>query len=515
MTLFANAELGRNITAQLRPRKLLMVAAICLLLSVCITYAMFFGPANRAPDQIRTTGEELLGISFYVQALILGAGGSIACLNNVFREKDRNSFDFQRLTRLTPLELTLGKLFGAPALMYFICLCFLPITLVGAIAAHARITFFLAAYVALFVSCVALHSLALVFSVLSIRGSQTGGIILLLIFFWLSSFGGVYPGSTFHLGPLGPYSAPHLAVQRTWDVMSKASSEPTVYYGFADEFFDSTVHHFPVLVVVDTLLAAWFLLAVVRNIKRDPAQYELYSPGQFLLFALFSNILLVGFFNWHQYDKDPFHNKNTDYSYVVTLLALNIGVFTLLGLALLRNRERERRILHLRGGAVSLLERLWPAPPLLVGTLAAGALILARSLTSASVTRAELPIEIVRVLFFSFWLIRDFQFLQWAGMRRGKNSLTLGVIYLAVYYICTTTVLEALHLLDGERFAFSGFFLPTAVFSLDQHTFYASHALWIAALVFQVAVAIFFVTLRRGQLAELSAPASAPAPAAN
>ena len=43
-------------------------------------------------------------------ALVLGAGGGIACLNSVFKEKEQNSFDFQRLTRLTPLELALGKL---------------------------------------------------------------------------------------------------------------------------------------------------------------------------------------------------------------------------------------------------------------------------------------------------------------------------------------------------------------------------------------------------------------------
>ena len=63
--------------------------------------------------------------------VILTIGGGIYCLQSIHREKDLNTFDYQRVTRLTPLELTLGKLFGAPSLLYFIALCLLPITLVG------------------------------------------------------------------------------------------------------------------------------------------------------------------------------------------------------------------------------------------------------------------------------------------------------------------------------------------------------------------------------------------------
>jgi len=54
---------------------------------------------------------------FQIVALLIGGG--IYCLQAVYREKDLNTFDYQRITRMTPLELSVGKLLVAPALPYF------------------------------------------------------------------------------------------------------------------------------------------------------------------------------------------------------------------------------------------------------------------------------------------------------------------------------------------------------------------------------------------------------------
>src|SRR5260370_33822527 len=68
------------------------------------------------------------GISSYLmivlwsQKITLMLGGAISCWRSVRRERELNTFDFQRITRLSPLELSVGKLFGAPALLYFFIL---------------------------------------------------------------------------------------------------------------------------------------------------------------------------------------------------------------------------------------------------------------------------------------------------------------------------------------------------------------------------------------------------------
>src|SRR5437762_11294071 len=83
--------------------------------------------------RVRIWGIQLLEITFWLQALMLAAGGGIACINSIHREKEQNTFDYQRVTRMTPLELALGKLFGAPVFTYFVFLCLMPLALFGAV----------------------------------------------------------------------------------------------------------------------------------------------------------------------------------------------------------------------------------------------------------------------------------------------------------------------------------------------------------------------------------------------
>lgn len=106
MNLFSNPEILRNARTQLRPRKLLIAAGICAALSLAIGYGYGY-----SPDGLAGRGENsFLHIILIIQAVVLVIGGGIACLHAIQREKDQNTFDFQRITRLSPRELTLGKL---------------------------------------------------------------------------------------------------------------------------------------------------------------------------------------------------------------------------------------------------------------------------------------------------------------------------------------------------------------------------------------------------------------------
>src|SRR5713226_9407028 len=172
MGLFSNAEFLRNVRGQLRASKVIVSAAICAAISISTGY-LFAQRGGRGAGPPIGWAFPLLQATLGLQALILAAGGGIACLNSVYREKEHNTFDFQRVTRLTPLQLTIGKLFGAPVLMYFIALCFLPLAVFAAIVGKAHITFVLAAYFVLFAGSVTFHSLTLLIPLLTVRGSHT------------------------------------------------------------------------------------------------------------------------------------------------------------------------------------------------------------------------------------------------------------------------------------------------------------------------------------------------------
>jgi hypothetical protein len=314
----------------------------------------------------------------------------------------------------------------------------------------------------------------------------------------------------FQIGPLGPFYAVQLLERGNWDNSAVRTPIDGNYrvLGPTDVFFGREVHHFPVVIAVDLLFAGWFLLALVRNIKRDPNYYEIYSPVQALGFALFLNLLFVGFMQWR---------VATPVDCQSFLLTLNIGVFSCLGLAAIRNRERMRRILRAgEGTAAALLATVWPAPLMIVGTLAAGLLIVL-GVAEGRDPRLEWSanLAVLRALFFVAWITRDMQFLQWMGLRRGKHPLVMGVLFLVIFYVCVLILMAPLEVFSRpERAAFSAFFVPSAVYLLDHSAWALRPAIWVAAFVAQWILVAAFIGLQRQTIEELDSPTATPAAAA-
>jgi len=58
----------------------------------------------------------------FMQFGVLTFWSLLSCTQGISRERERNTWDFQRTTRLAPLELLVGKRLGEPVLAYFIFL---------------------------------------------------------------------------------------------------------------------------------------------------------------------------------------------------------------------------------------------------------------------------------------------------------------------------------------------------------------------------------------------------------
>ncbi|MGC1105534.1 MAG: hypothetical protein WA876_03275 [Candidatus Acidiferrales bacterium] len=511
MNLFSNPEILRNARIQLRPRKLLIAAAICAVLEIALYYAFFHGGA--AVDSGRTAyggGSGLLRTILIIQALVLVIGGGIACLHAIQREKDQNTFDFQRLTRLSPLELTLGKLFGPPLMVFFVFLCFIPAAIVGAVVAGTPATILFVAYVLLILGAIAYDAFALVISLFLRRGAVTWAILFFLAFVAYTSSGTPF-SAYLSLGSISPFNAVSLAQQNSWSISSGmqigggAVSFPNL---FRDLFFGIPVHHALVLFIFYITILAWLIPAVARNIKRDPGDYELYTSAQALGFLCYLNFILFAFFRWSSMTApDRFTVHLSPLEVQSALLSVNILLFFIFGFILLRNRNQVRRALH--GGVSGSMGRLetWPAPYLFLGALIVGvAMILMIQWKSDPSLEWSLAVAIFRVVFFAFWLICDFLFLQWMKLQRGSHPLVMGVLYLGVYYVCAIIIVSSLHLTHNP---FTAIFLPTPLFVLNTASWSAHQAVWIIALLAQIAAGVIFAVLQRRTFAQLQ-PRSSP-----
>lgn len=501
---WSNPEFIRNVRAQLRPARVVATACICAALSMVIGYA-----TSHQNDRPLATGPagwglQVLEIAFWLQALMLAAGGGIACINSIHREKEQNTFDYQRVTRVSPLELALGKLFGAPVFTYFVFLCLMPLALFGAVMGKRPALTVLAAYAVLLVASLAVHMLALLISLLTIRGSHTAAILVLLVIL-AGSFSNDNPSPYFRAHPFGPFYAAQVMQWGEWEPAGTAYEvgrrDPL---WDEDIFFGQRVHHVPMLLLMDLMFAAWFLLALVRNIKRDPNYYEIYSPLESLGFAIFLNAVFAAFYWWG--NRTPIESQGT-----VTML--NIVVFLCLGLAGIRNRERGRRILRTReSGRPGLLDLTWPAPLMIAGAVAASVIVVAGvAWGHSSNPEWDLNLAVFRGLFFVAWITRDMQFLQWMGLRRSKHPLVMGALFLIIFYSCVMIMMASLGIFTRPaRTAWSAFFIPSGAFELDHSKWILRPAIWAAAFVAQWFLTALFIGLQKKTLDELSSPSTAP-----
>ncbi|MGB6429753.1 MAG: hypothetical protein WBF06_04155 [Candidatus Acidiferrales bacterium] len=503
-------ELVRNGRIQMRPKRMLAAASICAVVSFT-TYLNYRHPFMP---------EALLELFVNAGVTVLILGGGILCLQSIHREKELNTFDYQRITRLTPLELTLGKLFGAPSLAYFIVLCLAPITLAAAFLSGVSLVTILWIYAIVLLGTITYHAFALLVSLMAGRGSSAGIIIFFLIAVYVSAFVEGDRSSMLALRMISPYFAAQLP---------RASDAPNPWVvgprlpGGKDLLFGVTVPHVLVLVALYVTLTGWFLLALTRNIKRDPSMYEIYSPLQAFGFVLYLHLIVLAFYQWTRLfshwtsGASPYfsadENQVAPAQAEHEILAFSLAIFIIFGLMLLRNRERVRhRILRLGEGAVSWWAALWPGPYLLGGVLTVGLAMIAMIWHKLHPeTEWSFGMAFFQVCFLAAWVTRDAIYLQWMNLRRGRRSLTAGLIYLIVFYVCSSALWAGLsfYRAEGRTFgAFNAYLVPWTIFGMDFDSWMGASRIWLGALAILAGEALVFAALQRSQLMKLRESAS-------
>lgn len=503
-------ELLRNGRIQLRRGRIAAVIAICAAVSLSAAAYYFYSPnVTYLGGGVETSGTrgaaELFATMIYLQVAILLIGGGVYCLQSVHRERELNTFDYQRITRLRPVELAVGKLFGAPALTYFVVLCLTPITLIAAVLADISGFTLLQIYLIMLLGSITCHALALLLSLVAPRGTSAGAILVFLFLISAGSFG--QGAGTFGVHQLSPFFVADL-------LSSRQPANPfQTLPPLEDSFLGVLVPHVLVLVILYAAFCGFFLLALARNIKRDPAVYEIYAPWQGLAFVLYLNALVLGFFRWV---TPVFTAGALQYTPVsagaaeITFLGIGLWLFAIFGLALLRNREQVRRRIRQLGVAASgWWAAIWPSPYLMAGAVITGAAILAMIRYKAEdFGNWNMQVGVLEAGFFALWLARDFEYLQWMNLRKGRRPLVAGALYLIIFYVCASTSMVAFDLYKPSAAPYRAIFVPVAGFGLDDITWTAARGLWMGALLLLALQTLGFVWLQRRELGKLARPSA-------
>ncbi len=470
---FENPELRRNLRIELSPRRVFTAGIITALFALIVLPSLV--PSGRPVGFGRAAVmTPYLMIVLWSQRITLMLGGAIYCWRAVKRERELNTWDFQRITRLSPLELTMGKLFGAPALAYFVTLCFVPPALFSAATtSSAAVWFVLETYVVLFTGALVIHTFALMISAISDRGGAVSGLVLLLLL-------QIFPIMGFMM-----FSAVPSAVQ------SFGQAAGVKFYGIA---FPLTL----LSAVLELGFSAWFLLAIVRNIKADLDAMQLFTVGQGLGFAAYCNFVWIGLYPWQTAST-----INTP-----ALLLLSVLLFYMVGIGVLQSRELVRRELREAGADFHQTGKLLgPIAWLLGGSIATEVVILVLvkqySAVDAGTTAAQ---TLFVILYFAAWLARDLFYLQWMKVRPVHSPLRKAFLYLGVFYISASIVFRsALTSNVVGTAAFAAWLSPFPLLRTWTAAQWQDAAgMWLLALAGQLAAALGFAYLYRQEILGLT-----------
>jgi hypothetical protein len=260
-----NPELLRYVRSELRPSR---VAVIVLsTLAGAVLMALFVKQQNG----VRVSPyywNDVFGAVFVASSIILVLWSLLNVTQSVVSERTHRTFDFWRTTRLSPLSLALGKLFGAPLSPWLLYASAFPVLLITGLMARFRLSAIVGSYLVIALFNVALSAVALCGSARA-QDSRRANIFMLIAVIALLPMLSV---SNAHHGPMGS----------AWTALSPAAGVLALFQGEAlrVSLFGMMIPSLFVSVALSLAVIAWCLVALVRCIKFEPDQISLFSPAQ-------------------------------------------------------------------------------------------------------------------------------------------------------------------------------------------------------------------------------------------
>jgi hypothetical protein len=488
LKFWQNPEFVRHLRSELRRTRALSVLAVVIVLCVLVGLGCWAQRDNYMANvrlSSRETGSptpaqlELLEqrnpIEFwqlYYRALMTGQLGILsfwvlfACAQSVSGERERKTWDFQRTTRLAPAELLIGKVLGEPALAYFIVICCIPISVFAGLRGEIGFLRVVYAYTLVFSSALFVGVLGIWLSSMFESRSRGVGVLGALGLYALISVATSFSESMFPgVAALSPFSG--------LDALLGFSRIGPL----APTLFSHKIPWVAMSLLLYITFGSWFVVMVIRNIKKDPDELRMLSRWQVVGCVAFLNFLAYGLF-------DPNRTQNFSMTDFATLMVgLNALVLALMGLATLTPHERLKvwwRRNHSRQAGIFAEDGL-PWPWLSVSAVIAYALMiwgLSAWKSSLGYNPKAFQSGAVQLLGILIFITRDVLFIQWCTLTRMRAPVLKGILSLGLYYATAAIIAMVLNIGSYEtslRFAnlatptgvfnrFSGFHFPATVF---------------------------------------------------
>jgi hypothetical protein len=410
----------------------------------------------------------------------------LSCTQGISRERERNTWDFQRTTRLTPSELLLGKLLGEPVLAYFIFLCALPVTLVTGIIGHVPLLNILLAdlvtvLAALFIGIAGLW-------VSSLFENKSRGVALIV---GLAIYG-------IFLGCTGMAQSPFGGMAGFSPLTTFLPLLGRVPAAVRPMLFGARVPWLLMTVLLYVTFGAWLVLMLVRNLKKDVNEMRLLSHWQAVGCCAFLNFVLYALLDPTR--GNPF---STAADFVSFMVLINGIIFFFLGVAMLSTSERidPESLLSARsffsGNGLQ-----WPW--LMISAVVSYLLLI----WGLYMWKGQIGFDghlmawgAVSMLIVLVFITRDVLFIQWCKLTRLRSPLVKGVLFLGLYYVGAAVLYSVMDVTSHSAATGLAHVLsPIAAFTYNSALVPASV---VVGIIVQVMATAFLISAIRGRVQKI------------
>jgi len=422
-----NPELLRYVRSELRPARVAVIMGGTL--GGALLLALFIS-ANTAVSKLYTRAywQDVYGAIFVASSMILVLWSLLNASQAVVSERTHRTFDFWRTTRLSPMTLAVGKLFGAPIGAWLQFATALPVAVVLGTLGGFRVTTIIGSFLVVGLCNVTLSALALC---LSMRAQDSRRATMLMLMLAV----GLIPTLASLRLDYGPGSTTDLSAWTALDPIPALSG----WHEGAILRLLLFAHAVPSLLVTIALCAvviAWSLTALVRSIKLEPEQNSLFSPVQVVGISVC--VLLYSYAAYRPWGMIRTEHGFEEHGSLSGLLAMGIATtltclyFTVVSTLLSRDNLRHR--LRVSQPQQITARLIWP-------WLATSFIGLIAAVWALSGYRGQFAGETVQwsgitamYLAVAAYALRDGMFLQWMIAQRVKAPVLKGSVLLAVYY---------------------------------------------------------------------------------
>ncbi len=479
-----NPEFVRHLRAELRGPRAISVGLVTVV--ICALVGLSCWGAQKAVNRefFKAFHVWLTGIQY----LVLGLWCAGSCGAAITRERELKNYDFLRTTRQTAGELLVGKILGVPIIGYFAVACSLPVSIVTGILGGYSVGVIMASILLMMVFALFVALVGLWLSMLLERTSAAAAALLILFplgvgfSFAFSAFPGFGAISIF---------APLFSLYKADSDLSRVV--PTI--------FGAPTHFLLLTCLLYATLGAWFVLMLVRNLKKDREEARLLARWQAVGFVAFLNILYYAFLNPKSLAPPSYPARSISPREVSdAAIVLNAVVLALTGLATLTPHER-----------LKVWWRRWkagkencfspdglPWPRLAIAAVIAYAMLAAEATGIRSATPLntwQLGNAAIRLFAFLAFITRDILFLQWCNLTRMKRPIFKGFLYLCLYYAATGIIGGVVGTVSDKAADFIfGLTMPFADLSWKSFAPADVPGLYVG-LVLQVVVVVFLAQL--------------------